>query len=44
MDEINLLLLDKDRSLKKKLVLWKFESDLKALYEKFVAAVEACDF
>ncbi|MCP9264564.1 hypothetical protein DINM_022676 [Dirofilaria immitis] len=40
VDKINLLSLDKDFDLKRKLILWKFESDLKAIYEKFVAAIE----
>ncbi|VDK53895.1 unnamed protein product [Gongylonema pulchrum] len=40
LDKINLSLLNRDRNLKKKLILWKFESDLKAVYEKFVDAVE----
>uniref|UniRef100_A0A915PTU4 CCAAT-binding factor domain-containing protein n=1 Tax=Setaria digitata TaxID=48799 RepID=A0A915PTU4_9BILA len=40
VDEINLSSLDRDRNLKRKLILWKFESDLKAVYEKFVGAIE----
>lgn len=33
-----------DASLKRKLMLWKFESDLKIIYEKFIAAIEVCVF
>uniref|UniRef100_A0A0R3RYD1 CBF domain-containing protein n=1 Tax=Elaeophora elaphi TaxID=1147741 RepID=A0A0R3RYD1_9BILA len=40
VDKINLSSLDKDLNLKRKLILWKFESDLKAVYEKFITAVE----
>ncbi|VDK76325.1 unnamed protein product [Litomosoides sigmodontis] len=40
VDKVNLLSLDKDFNLKKKLILWKFEADLKAVYEKFIAAIE----
>ncbi|EFO27198.1 CBF/Mak21 family protein [Loa loa] len=40
VDKINLSSLDKDFNLKKKLILWKFESDLKAVYEKFIVAIE----
>ncbi|KAL3985664.1 CBF/Mak21 family protein [Acanthocheilonema viteae] len=40
VDKINLSSLGKDFNLKRKLILWKFESDLKAVYEKFIAAIE----
>ncbi|EJW85751.1 CBF/Mak21 family protein [Wuchereria bancrofti] len=40
VEKINLSSLDKDFNMKRKLILWKFESDLKTVYEKFVAAIE----
>ncbi|VDM92943.1 unnamed protein product [Onchocerca ochengi] len=40
VNKINLSSLDKNFNLKRKLILWKFESDLKIVYEKFVTAIE----
>ncbi|VDO81635.1 unnamed protein product, partial [Onchocerca flexuosa] len=40
VDKVNLSSLNKDSNLKRKLILWKFESDLKVVYEKFVTAIE----
>ncbi|VDM99151.1 unnamed protein product [Thelazia callipaeda] len=40
VDQINPSILNENHNLKRKLMLWKFESDLKALYEKFIISLE----